>query len=364
MARRRVETSLEPPDHCFAKELAGEALPSFSSLRALYDLATELFRLRPWEILGESELILVRAGAGGEMCYCSVMGAAGEVYSMHAYIGTEGFRLFHEIRAEEIAEPSEFIARQHGVSVEFVPKNELDRQDRELLSWLGHPKGKGIASPIFRAMRPGFFPWFVSAEEAQTLAECIGAVIAVCSEIQREERKRFWERADTYPLVSKVEGEESNCRIELVKAIRPEKAEAPPVRLNEERLAPLRNHDYPMRGVTELDHIASGTRVGKAHERNTLACFALAVDGATGIVYAPETTDSTVPAAEALANAFLKSVQATRCIPKEVRVRTKALMDSLTPLMSSLGVVVKVSRKLPAADEARSHLLQFLGGRL
>src|SRR5258708_18481025 len=97
MARRRVETSLEPPDHCFAKELAGEALPSFSSLRALYDLATELFRLRPWEILGESELILVRAGAGGEMCYCSVMGAAGERHSLPADHCNGGLLSFQRI---------------------------------------------------------------------------------------------------------------------------------------------------------------------------------------------------------------------------------------------------------------------------
>src|SRR5258708_23095872 len=113
MARRRVKTSLEPPDHCFAKELAGEALPSFSSLRALYDLATELFRLRPWEILGESELILVRAGAGGEMCYCSVMGAAGGVYFMHADICTAGFCLFHGSPAGEDAGPSAVISRAH-----------------------------------------------------------------------------------------------------------------------------------------------------------------------------------------------------------------------------------------------------------
>src|SRR5258708_11012158 len=98
MARRRVETSLEPPDHCFAKELAGEALPSFSSLRALYDLATELFRLRPWEILGESELILVRAGAGGEMCYCSVMGAAGETFFLRPRVCTEGVSPVHSTR--------------------------------------------------------------------------------------------------------------------------------------------------------------------------------------------------------------------------------------------------------------------------
>lgn len=362
MAKRRVESSPEPPDHCFQKELAGEAAPSFISLQSLYSLTMELFQLQPWEILHEDELILVRSGADGEMCYCSVMGAAGEVYSMHVYIGEQGLLLFHQIRANEIREPGEYFARQHGVSVEYVPRNELERQDREVLSWLGHPKGKGIASPIFRAMRPGFYPWFVSAEEAQTLSECIRAVIEVCSVIESEERVGFWERADTYPQVSRVEGDKVGYRIDLVKSVRPVEAQLPPLKLYEGRLAPLRNKDYPIRGVTELDHLMSGARIGKAHERKTFACIALAVDAASGIVYAPETTDLRVPAAEALASVFLKSVQQTRCVPKEVHVRTRALKDTLTPLMEPLGVAVKASRKLPAADEARSSLLQFLGG--
>jgi hypothetical protein len=365
MTKRRVESSTERPDYCFTKELGGEVPPSFSSLEQLYELATELFRLRPWEILDETNLILVGAGAGGQMCHCSVMGAAGEVYSMHAYIGDEGLRLFHEIRAHEITEPGEFFARQNSVSVEFVPRSELERQDREVLSWLGHPKGKGVACPIFRAIRPGFYPWFVSAEEARILVECVRAVIAVCSAILSDGAISFWKSADTYPLVSKVgdeaEGAPPRYKIDLVKSVRPVQAVLPPVNLSEERLATVRNKDYPIRGVTELDYLMSGAIVGKPHERKTFACIALAVDAASGMLYAPETTDLTVPAAEALANVFLKSMQSARCVPKEVRVRTGALKDSLNPLMGSLGVAVKASRKLPAADEARASMLRFLG---
>jgi len=35
----------------------------------------------------------------------------------------------------------------HCLSVEFVPRKELKRQDRELLAALGHPQGRGLASP-------------------------------------------------------------------------------------------------------------------------------------------------------------------------------------------------------------------------
>ena len=75
---------------------------------------------------------------------------------MHAYIGAEGFHQFRKIEAEEIADPGEFFASTHCVYVEFVPRAELQRQDRELLAKLGHPQGRGLASPIFRTIAPAF----------------------------------------------------------------------------------------------------------------------------------------------------------------------------------------------------------------
>ena len=77
---------------------------------------------------------------------------------------------------------------------------------------------------------------------------------------------------------------------------------------------------------------------------------------------APEVTDSSIAAGNTLAKVFLKTIQTTRTVPKEVRVRTQKLKDSLTPLIESFGVAVHVASRLPASDEARSHLLGFFGG--
>ncbi|MGA9669548.1 MAG: hypothetical protein WBQ94_10085 [Terracidiphilus sp.] len=59
---------------------------------------------------------------------------------------------------------------------------------------------------------------------------------------------------------------------------------------------------------------------------------------------------------------FLRAIQTIQTLPKEVRVRKHELKDSLAALMESFGVTVRVVSKLPASDEARSHLLDFLGG--
>src|ERR1035437_4451553 len=312
MSKKRTSSAPLPPQRCFVKELAGETPPSFPAMERLYGLASKLYGLRPWQLLDESQLILVRESASGELCYCSVMGALGEVYSMHAYIGAESLGLFRRMEADEITDPGEFFASQHSVSVEDVPRARLERQDRELLTRLGHPHGRGLASPIFRAIRPGFHPWFIAEDEARTLAECIRAVIVLCSAVASQESVRFWDLADTYPIISREEGDEPRYQVDLVKTILPAAPPIAPVRLENETLRTVRSQDYAVRGVIELDHILSGTPIGKKSERKACACFALAVDAESGMVLALEATDSSVTAGDAQARVFLKAVQVNR----------------------------------------------------
>ena len=117
-----------------------------------------------------------------------------------------------------------------------------------------------------------------------------------------------------------------------------------------------------MRGVMELDLIYSGAAIGKKGERNACASVAISVDAESGTVLAPEVTDSSSPAGDTLAKVFLKAIEGSRTLPKEVRVRSQRLMNCLAPLMESFGVAVRVASRLPASDEARSHLLGFFRG--
>ncbi len=80
------------------------------------------------------------------------------------------------------------------------------------------------------------------------------------------------------------------------------------------------------------------------------------------VMGAPEVADSSVAARDAITKVFLKAIQTSRTLPTEVRVRSQKLKDCLTPLMEFLGVAVRVANRLPASDEARSHLLGFFHG--
>jgi hypothetical protein len=364
MAKRHVDSVSENPVHFFSKELSGETPPAFSTLQTLYGLAAKLYALRPWDFLDESELFLVQDPLTGQTCYCSVMGALGEVFAMHAYVGAESFRLFHRIAAGEQVEAGEFFWSQHSVYVDFVSKGELAGQDRKLLAALGHQSDRGKTFPIFRAIRPGYHPWFVTEEEAQTLAECLRAVVAACSVIFTQEEVNYWDRDHSYPMVSRVDGAtgEPRYRVELVEVVPPLEAPLSPAELNQEQLRQLRGHDRQMQGVMELDYLRSSVPIGKKNERKACTTVALAVDAHSGFIFASELAGPGFPIGDVLATAFMKAIGTTRMLPQEVRVRSRRIKACLAPISEACGVPIKDIASLPALDEAREHLLNLLGG--
>jgi hypothetical protein len=353
-----------PPEFCFANELEGENPPRLSELRKIYELATEVFALQPWRMLDDSGLIVFRDSRSGETCHCCVMGALGEVFAVHAYIGAESFRLYHRIQAGEKMDPSEFFALQRSVYVEFVPRAELEKQDRELLAWLGHPSGRGLAAPIFRAMRPGFHPWFVTTEEVQTLSECMRATIAVSKIVAERGGGDLWDRKDFYPKVSHIEDGTQEPKIETVRSTVAQPPSIDPVRLDITGASSVRGNDYPIKGAIEFDHVVTTVSIGEKNRRKRVGFMLLAADPVTGMIVASDALDSRTTPGDAIANAFLKTVKATRALPTEIRVRSKELRDAVAPFMESFGVAVRVSAKLPAVDAAKAHMLQYFGGMI
>jgi len=358
MPKKKAISEPAHSDHVFANELKGETPPTFTDMEKLYWLALAFFEMKPWELLDESLLVVTPNADTGELRYCSVMGAVGQVFAMHVYLGDDGLRQFRKLENGEITNPLELFAAARYLSVEAVPKGELETQDRALLKALGHRNGKGEGSPIFRSVRPGYFPWFVNAEEANTLAECMEAVITICKAILAEKLPDLWDEEGAYPCLTRAEGQESGYVVQRVRPA-PPLLSPQPIQLGEEFLVPLRNQDLALRGIMELDYLFTGTPTGKKNERKACACLALAVDAATGFLYAPEIILANVPPGEALARVFLKAVTSTRTMPEEVKVR-KEFETTLTPVMESFGVKLTVASRLPALNAAKTALREFL----
>ena len=217
---RDAIASAQKPRRFFENQLQGEESLSFQTAERLCGLAAEFLVLHPWEFLGDQDLVLMEDPQSRQTCHCSIMGALGDVFSLHVYVGAESYRVFRKIASGKPITAGDFFASQAAVSVEFVRASELSAPDREVLRWLDYPMRRGGLVPIFRAFRPGYHPWYVTESEGELLARCMQAVIVFCRTMSARDGT-FWDQVDVYPLLVSIDEVQTDYEIRMASAPEP-----------------------------------------------------------------------------------------------------------------------------------------------
>lgn len=345
--------------HFFAKQLPGEDALTHATAEKLFELAEEIYAARPWKRMGDTDLVVVKEPGSRQMCYCCVMGELGQVYAVHVYRGPESYRLFKRIASDATIGIGDFYGSQNSVSLQFLPSSELTAADKELARAFGHPLLKGLAAPQFRAIRPGYYPWYVTESEAKVLALCIDSVLAFCEELERTPGKQYWAHEDVYPEV--VWRKRSYFTVDRALA-QVEPAPPPePVTLDEERLTKLQKRDYLMHGTLEVDHFYTGLPIGKKQERKGCLRAVMAIDAETPFLYAAEVVGPSESAGQFLTRIMMKTIETAKFIPAEIRVRDENARLLLSPLAARLGFAVNVKESLPVLEIAKQDLLKTMG---
>jgi hypothetical protein len=353
----------EAPGEFFKKQLAGEVPVSFPTAKRLFEKATELAAIRPWQFLEDQDLILLKSPLSAETCYCSVMGALGQVFSLHAYVGEESYFYFRKMAAGEPISIAEFYGSLRGVYVEFVGLSQLTPPDRELARVFGHPLKRGLKAPIFRAMRPGYQPWYLTENEGVVLEECLEAVIALCESIGKSDDPAYWQDPGVYPFLAPIQRghERLGYDIEMRKITVPLATTPAPAKLDQNRIEQIRRRNYPVRGAFEAEHFYGGGTIGKRDERKAIVRLGLVADADSGLIFPPELGRPERATSDMLATAVLSAIETAQFLPREVRVSQLQLEACLESLAKELRFAVRTVKRLPAVEEAKESLLAMMG---
>jgi hypothetical protein len=343
----------------FEDQLKGEEALTHATAKRLFDLATETCARKPWRIMGDTDLVLVKDPESQEMCYCSVMGALGEVFAVHAFRGMESYRLFRKLASGAPLTTGEFFGTQRSVTMEFLPSGMLPGPDRELARVLGHPLKRGTIAPQFRAGRPGYQPWYPTEAEGKVLALCVDSVLAFYEDFEHQPRAGYWDVEDVYPEV--VWRKDKSLRVEgtPVRVTPPPLPELP--NLDEVRLAKLSKGDYRVRGILEVDEFYSAAPVGGKNERKACLRMVMAADAEIRFLYMVQAFEPDRPAGEVLMEGVLQTVEKNKFVPAEVRVNDERKRLLLSPLRERLGFELRVVGALPTLEFAKNDLLETLG---
>jgi hypothetical protein len=349
----------------FSKQLEREQPLAEATARRLYQLSLALATLKPWNFVGDGEIFLVEDPVSEQTCYCSIMGALGEVLSLHVYIGPDSYRLLRKVLAGKKVSPGEFFAAHRGVSVEFVHAPELTPADRVLLKHFKHPLGNRMMAPIFRALRPGYHPWYVAEPEAVLLARCMEAALVLCDVLLRNPDADYWQQDDVFPLVAPKDddGPRQSFKLIQVRAPVPQAAPLVPPPLDEARLARILANDYSQQGAVEADYFYTRGVIGEAHQRKAILPMALVTDAESGFLFKPEMGTPAQSQGETLICAVMSAIESGRRMPREIRVRQSEFKTLLEPLAGRLGIAVIVAKSLPEIDRAKKAFLAMMEGR-
>jgi hypothetical protein len=178
---RKSTRRRNPPTHLFTAQLSGEQPPTLQQMANCVTGAIAFGSMQPWQVLSETELFAVDL-PDLPRCYCSVMGAMGEVMRLTVYEGDTGFALFDRLARAQVTDSMEVFTSADLCYVDYVRVAELRRPDVELLHICGVELHRGLLWPMFRTIRRGCKDWYPTAREAAILAECLLAGVVAIGE--------------------------------------------------------------------------------------------------------------------------------------------------------------------------------------
>lgn len=154
--------------------------PSLEQWGALYEVAGNLKKLAPWRALTDTDILVLQLPGQSESVYCSIMGHGDVSYGIAIYPGNESFARLRRIFNQDAYSQELLMLEQNCLVCNFGDREEIEAGDRAVMKQLGlrfRGQGQWI---YFRAMKPGQFPWFLDAEQAELLTSALQNLFMLC----------------------------------------------------------------------------------------------------------------------------------------------------------------------------------------
>jgi hypothetical protein len=338
-----------------------ENRPELEEWRRLYDAASKVKEVAPWEWMAEDIVFGVRNPETAEPGFVSVMGALGEHYAIAVYLGPKGLYGLWAIEAEGGSGPPETILETPQLQASWEDRNTLRTQDREIIKELGLKFRGRNAWSMFRSYRPGYAPWFLEAGEARFLAHVLEQVPDVTLRF-REDPALLLEPPDdeTYLVrVPRRRGETLTWRDELVRVPPPEPA---PIQITlDTQLLALLQARPPGRYVAETDLFLFSSYIQEGKERPVFPYVVMTTEAQSGFVLGTDLLTVETSLEELwgqVPTRVLGHFAKMDAPPREVRVRSPLLFQLLQPLAEELHFMLREAKRLPSLDEAKAFMLE------
>ncbi len=334
--------------------------PSLEEWKTLYDAAIEFRKIEPWEWMKETDVFGVQNPQNGEVGYCCIMGELGEVFAMAVYSGTEGLQGYLKILKGQInPDEPDSLYIQDCLMLSFEDKRFVDQEDRQIINELGF-KFRGRNSwPLFRSYKPGYFPWFLSRDEALYMTDALQQAKEVC--LRFKENKKLLSIPKKNLYLTKVPEKRDGMIVWKDEWREPaplKRVKYSDEKVDEVRVQRIRKTAKPTPVIWEIDFFYTPTPIAEG-ERPYFPYAIMLIDRDSGFILDMHLARKAGYKKEFLEK-FLSCIEKMSILPLEILVRKEELVNLLEPYTSRLNIKLSVVKRLENIDNARREMVKHL----
>lgn len=139
--------------------------------RTLYEAATKIKELKPWEKFWDMDLIGIRDGAEEDTVFFSILGRGGDCYGIVVYEGYEGLNSFLMLTMQQSMNlsPQYAMFHQKNLTCYWGDREELSAKQRNIIKELGYKYRGRNQWLYFLSFEPGYYPYNMDADEVQRM---------------------------------------------------------------------------------------------------------------------------------------------------------------------------------------------------
>lgn len=140
---------------------------SLAQWKELYEVATRIKELKPWEKFWDMDLIGVQNGAEEDTIFYSILGRGGDCYGIAVYEGYEGLNSFLMLTMQQNMnlKPEYAMANQKNLTCYWGNRDELTDKQRKTIKELGYSYRGKNQWLYFISFEPGYYPYNMDEDE-------------------------------------------------------------------------------------------------------------------------------------------------------------------------------------------------------
>lgn len=339
-----------------------EQAPSLPQWKALYEQALRFKQLTCWTWMIEENIFGIQDPKTGEIGYCCVIGSLGEVFGLIVYLGSEGLQGFRKLQTRRRSPGTiEGLLLHNCLSLTFDDRKYVQKEEHEIIKQLGlNVRGRN-AYPIFKNLKPGYFPWFITADEAVYFTHALTQAEDVC--LRFKERSTLLDPPALGQYLVRAPEYHDDALTWRDQWMKPAPVKFKPLSVNfdELRVQRLKLRDLKMQGVWEFDY-AFADIPAKETGRPFFPCLLIVADHDTGFIFHSHMAPPDAYPSQ-FANSFIEGLEKTGFLPTEILVAQDEAKLIVEPIAARLGIKLTKIKTCTEANRARREFVKFMARR-